>query len=145
MKAELDFSQYFEVVAHSVGPACTAIISNAMNQVNDLLTSTAGRAKLQQSFQTCTPINNDNDVMMFVSALSDGVSGVVQYNDDNNSYQPMDVTAMCSMLTSQAAATDPMTALANFVIKTNNFSGASCTEVDYEEYISEMMPTSDSR
>eukprot|EP00455_Lapot_gusevi_P048721 TRINITY_DN678_c0_g1_i1.p2 TRINITY_DN678_c0_g1~~TRINITY_DN678_c0_g1_i1.p2 ORF type:complete len:236 (+),score=81.52 TRINITY_DN678_c0_g1_i1:52-759(+) len=104
--------------------------------------SPAGRSSLQSMFNTCTPIVTDNDVSMFFEALSDPIAGIVQYNDDNNKYQPMNITQMCNILNHDA---DPLVALSELVKQINAFQNTTCVEVDYNQYIKDMQATTAGR
>jgi len=143
VQAQLDFPQYFEVVSRSVGASCSARIGESTAQVTELLQTSDGRSKLQQMFGLCGPIETDNDVVIFVGSLSDPIAGVVQYNQDNNSYQPFDITEMCRMLEESSDALQGLVTVFNAY---NKYSGQTeCTDINYDNYIKYMQQTSAGR
>lgn len=143
VQAELDFSQYFEVVQTSVGPTCAATIQKAFWEVDQLLQRPTGLIDLAQKFDLCASPATPNDVATFVAALSDPISGVVQYNDDNNKYQPFNLTTMCSILTSASSAID---GLAQVWQQNNAYTNVTgCTDITYKGLVQGLQATSDGR
>lgn len=137
--ASVDFPQYLEVVARSVGPTCAAVMQKANLMIESLLQTRTGMQHVSQKFNTCTPItpsSSANDLATFFSNLLDNPSGVVQYSDDNNNYQPFDIRGMCSILTDKSYA-DPLSAFAAFTLQYNEITGAGCTGVSYADMIAE--------
>jgi len=132
-------------VQDSLGPNCSAQVRRATDIITNMLQNSTGREQLQQLFTTCDPIVSDNDVATFMSSLSEGICGVVQYNNDNNNYNPFNIDMMCSILT----GTTDNEVLQSFINLTNIFNafyGENCTETSYDEMIEEMQdvdPTSD--
>ena len=144
-QAELDFSQYFEVVQHSVGPHCAARLSAATAALETLVATTDGQQKLKSLFNLCTPLQTDDDIALLFESLSDPIAGVVQYSNDNNKYQPFNVSVMCAQLTNETAQPDPLLALVDLVNDIQVFTNSSCVEVNYTAYIAELQPTSAGR
>jgi hypothetical protein len=136
--AELDFNQYFEVVQASVGTKCAARIEAATKAMEELVATAPGKSKLQSLFNLCTPLNTDNDVATFFEALSNPIAGIVQYSDDNNKYQPFDVTVMCDLLTNETKQPDALLALVDLNNIYNTFTNTSCVEVNYTQTIQDM-------
>jgi len=148
VQAQLDFHQYFDVVARSVGPACNRVLRNSTQQLEALLATPAGRTQLQTRFNLCSSIASDNDVANFLSTLTGPIAGVVQYSDDNNKYQMYDVQRMCERL---QEVSDPLEALTNVWNDYNTFqaslsnSTVQCTDINYDNFIASMQTTSDAR
>ena len=107
--------------------------------VENMLNSASGRDRLQRYFNTCTPIVTDDDAATFMGNLASVVSGVVQYNRDNNNYMPEDLETMCSTFLS---ITDTVQAWVNL---TQLFSGGVCMEVSYDQTIKDLQPSSAGR
>jgi len=143
VQAQLEFSQYFDVVARSLGAQCTASLNESTAAVTTLLASDSGRASLQKMFNLCGPIKSDLDVANFLSTLSGPIAGVVQYNDDNTSYEMYDLTQLCARL---AAADTPLQGLQDVWNDYNAFSNnTQCTDIGYDSMIAQMQATSDAR
>jgi len=136
VKAALDFPEYNEVVQRSLGffsgPNCSNAIRSATQTITAMLQTPAGRQKVESIFSTCSPIETDNDVALFFSNLEGGIAEIVQYNNDNNKYTPMNINKLCSILTN---GSDPVMAYVNFNNIFNAFSGTNCTYVNYTDYI----------
>jgi hypothetical protein len=132
------------VVSNSVGPACSQRIAESSTAVVSLLQSQDGRNQLQNMFNTCTPIVTDDDVSVFMEALSSNIAGVVQYNDDNVGYQPFDLSVMCPIL---EAGSDALAAFVNFtnIYAAKTGAAGQCTEVSYAQTIKDLSSTSDGR
>eukprot|EP01028_Stygiella_incarcerata_P009784 TRINITY_DN472_c0_g1_i1.p1 TRINITY_DN472_c0_g1~~TRINITY_DN472_c0_g1_i1.p1 ORF type:complete len:505 (+),score=103.36 TRINITY_DN472_c0_g1_i1:82-1515(+) len=140
--AQLDFPEYFETVNDVIGDKCSSALRTATAQLETMLDTSSGRSKLSSMFKTCIPLDTDvNNQIMFLSALTDPIAGIVQYNLDNVPYQPMNVTTMCNMI----MGTDPLSNWANLVQVYNEFEGATCTDISYSNFIEEMQETSAAR
>jgi pimeloyl-ACP methyl ester carboxylesterase len=137
--AQTDFPEYFEVVAASIGPVCATAMAAGTASVEKLLDSAAGRVQLQRYFNTCTPILTDDDAATFMGNLASVVSGVVQYNRDNNNYMPEDMETMCSTFLSISDTVQ------SWVNLTQLFSGGICMEVSYDQTIKDLQPSSAGR
>ena len=137
--AQTDFPEYFGVVTSSIGPSCAHAMAAGTAAIESLLNSAAGKAQLQRYFNTCTPISTDDDAATFMGNLASVVSGVVQYNRDNNNYMPEDLETMCSTFLSIG---DPVQAWVNL---TQLFSGGVCMEVSYDQTIRDLQPSSAGR
>lgn len=90
MLALIDFTDYMVVVNQSLSlysPQCTVNIEKATQQVQKLMQSQSGRQTLQKLFKTCEPIESDDDITNFYSAISGNFEGVVQYNKDNRAFE----------------------------------------------------------
>ncbi len=84
VQAQLDFSQYFDVCARSLGAQCSKNLASSTATLTTLLGTPTGRAQLQKKFNLCGPIVSDNDVANFLSTLSGPIAGIVQYNEVSN-------------------------------------------------------------
>jgi len=129
---KVDFPEYFEVVANSVGPTCSAVIANVTATVTQMLQN--DRDSVQTLFNACDPIVSDLDIATFMESLSGGVAETVQYNNDNNKYTMSNITTMCAQLEQG----DPLQSYINFNNKYNTFSGANCTTSSYNSMIKSM-------
>ena len=137
--AQLNFKEYNQVVQNSLGyftgSVCAQRIANATRIISQMISTSAGRQQAQKIFNGCSPIVTDEDVANFFSNLEGGIAEVVQYNNDNNNYTPMNINKMCSIIN---AGDDVLQAYANFNNLFNQFSGANCTQVSYNDYIAQM-------
>lgn len=132
VQAQLNFPEYNEVVSQSIGPQCAATLHSAYTQVNNILNN--DKKKLEQLFSACSPINTDLDTANFLSNLEDGIANIVQYNEDNTNYTPMNINAMCERLTTD----EPLQALINFNSYMNKLGQANCTQVSYADMVAEL-------
>jgi pimeloyl-ACP methyl ester carboxylesterase len=139
VQPKTDFPEYFDVVTTSIGPECTKAMAAGTSAIEHLLTSSTGRDQLERYFNTCTPIVTDDDAATFMDNLASVVSGVVQYNKDNNNYMPEDMETMCSTFVSFS---DTIQAWVNL---TQLFSGGTCMEVSYAQTIEDLQPSSAGR
>jgi hypothetical protein len=97
--AQVDFYQYYEVTANSLGSACTGAIHYAVEMAEDLLVSRSGRDRLEQTYSTCESFTaSPLDTANFMMSISDSISGVVQYSGDNTNYQPFAIDQMCAQI-----------------------------------------------
>jgi hypothetical protein len=141
VQAKLEFQEYFEVVQQSVGPQCAARIKNVTNIVSKMLSTSEGTQQLEKIFSTCTPIVSQDDIITFMSSLTDGVCEIVQYNQDNNAYTPFNLDKMCSMLLEGSSDDEQLASYATFNNVFNQFSGENCTGASYQQMIAEMQST----
>lgn len=99
VQAQLDFPEYDEVVAQSLvtmgSPNCTSTVAQAVRQFLAM-----SPAKLASLFGTCAPLDSTLNVATFWESFSDGLSGFVQYNNDNRQGYPFNVEELCRRLTS---------------------------------------------
>jgi len=65
--AQMDFPEYFEVVTTSLSPIgdCVSTITAATKYYTGLLSTSDGKKKIENDFQTRTPIVSDLDVTTF--------------------------------------------------------------------------------
>jgi len=140
VKAQLDFPEYFQVVAASIGPECTAALANATKQMEALIETSSGRQQIKEMWNLCSIPETDDDVALFFSDTCDPVCETVQYNNDNVGYTPYNIPQMCDMILSN---NDP---LQGWIAFYNAYSGTSdCIDISYENYIKDMQETSSGR
>lgn len=131
--AQVDFYQYYEVTANSLGPACTKAVSTGVDIAQQMLLHSSDRNVLEINYNTCESFtSNPLDVANFMMSISDSISGVVQYSGDNTNYQPFAIPAMCSQLTGG----NPTITLPNMILQLDRASGSNCTEVAYATAVS---------
>eukprot|EP01122_Echinamoeba_exundans_P011847 TRINITY_DN4844_c0_g1_i1.p1 TRINITY_DN4844_c0_g1~~TRINITY_DN4844_c0_g1_i1.p1 ORF type:complete len:489 (-),score=98.17 TRINITY_DN4844_c0_g1_i1:20-1486(-) len=131
--AQVDFYQYYEVTANSLGSACTGAIRNAVQTAETLLGSQSGRNTLEQTYSTCESFTTSPlDYANFMMSISDSISGVVQYSGDNTNYQPFAIDQMCA----QIAQGQPTNSVPQMIMTLNRFGGSNCTEVAYATAVS---------
>lgn len=73
IQAETDFYQYNEVVAQSLGSACSSQIATAIGVVTQLLNTTEGQSQLQHNFSLCYPFYSPEDIALFMSTLANPI------------------------------------------------------------------------
>jgi hypothetical protein len=131
-----NFFEYMNVVGRSLGPSCNTRVRQATDAIEQMLATQAGRTKLETMFHACKPMNSDDDVVTFLSSLTEGICETVQYNIDNNSLgRVWNVSAICSIIES---GNDPVQGLANFVSYWQEKMGEQCTLTTYNDYISSL-------
>lgn len=157
--AQVDFYQYYQVTANSLGPACTKAVSSGVQLAEQMLINRSGRDSLESTYNTCESFtSNPLDLANFMMSISDSISGVVQYSGDNTNYQPFAIPAMCAQLTAgNPAVTLPAMILrtcpsatlklllnvvftyfifALILLELDQASGSNCTEVAYATAVS---------
>ncbi|CAF1400477.1 unnamed protein product [Rotaria sordida] len=90
MTALTDFSEYLVVVRNSLATydeKCNVAISGAIEVMQKLVQSSAGRVTLKTAFRLCDSIETQNDVDNFFETVSGNFQGVVQYNKDNRAFE----------------------------------------------------------
>lgn len=145
VQAILDYHQYMEVVSQSLGPKCSAAVMASTHSLITLLSNASGQAQLQQQFNLCTApsLSNKLDAANFLETVSDPISGIVQYNLDNNAYEMYDVPTLCGKLLAGATPLDGLLTVWNDY---NTFTGnTECTDIVYTNMVKDMQATSDAR
>ncbi|EGG23012.1 Putative serine protease [Cavenderia fasciculata] len=137
VEAQLDFTQYLEVVSASIGPACSAIVKNVTQIVTQMIAN-GQTSQVESLFNTCDPISSELDIATFMESLTSAVSEIVQYNNDNNNYSFANITTMCDML---SKGNNQLQAFADLNNKYNDFNGDNCTTSSYEKMIGQMQET----
>lgn len=118
--AELDFTQYMDVVAQSIeyfsGQSCLTAFETAAKEVARLIESGPGSSdwkKLAKDFQTCSPvIRTWDDMTILLSDLMGNIQETVQMN--NILSYAMNITDICDIM-EPAYATNVEKMYANFV------------------------------
>lgn len=142
VQAELDFNQYFEVVAASVGPTCAASLAAAQQSINQAMETPSGVARLASVFGLCSAPVTSQDIANFMSDLTNPIAETVQYNDDAGR-TAFDVTTIQALMQSDP---DPLTAFVNLWNAYNQHTNqTTCTDISYTNYIASMASTSDAR
>jgi hypothetical protein len=140
VQATLDFFEYLDVVDKSLtfftGPQCDALIGQATDQIQDLIKSTDGRAKLRSMFNLCQDISTDNDVANFMATLMGNWQGTVQYNDESP-FSP-NINKLCSIMEA-----NPSTPLTSYINIAKMFSGGQCIDIAYENMVKELQDVND--
>lgn len=133
-----DFAEYLEVVSTSVGARCSALIGQASEALSALLFTRQGRQQVDSLFSTCDPVETSADAITLYSSMVGAVSGIVQYNNDNNDYQAFNISTMCGMI---EAASTPLDGLVAVNAAVNRKNGASCTESSYSKTVAQLKET----
>eukprot|EP01105_Mastigella_eilhardi_P025112 TRINITY_DN671_c0_g2_i11.p2 TRINITY_DN671_c0_g2~~TRINITY_DN671_c0_g2_i11.p2 ORF type:complete len:487 (-),score=123.01 TRINITY_DN671_c0_g2_i11:3164-4579(-) len=135
--AQLDFTEYLEVVSTSVGDACASAIQQGTTLIEKLLKTSDGRTKLEQEFNTCTALKTDNDQIVFLEYITDSIADVVQYNRDNSAHALMTIDQMCAILTGgNISDTYP-----SFIDQYNSLYGESCSDSSYDSEVATLKDT----
>ena len=109
LQAVVDFTQYFEVTANSLGATCANSLRKASLQLQTLLATQSGRNTLESLFSTCESFtSNPLDLATFMESVADGISGVVQYSGDNVNYQPYAIPTLCQKLLANGVGLNPL-------------------------------------
>jgi len=119
---------------------CSSIIQKATDLIEQQLQTANGKQQLQTTFNTCTPLNTDKDITTFLEDITDAVCEVVQYNNDNRGSGAMNIDQICQIFID--GQSDPVSAWATVYHKV---LGNDCIEVDYNQMITELQPTSAGR
>jgi hypothetical protein len=143
VQAQLDFSQYFEIVSTSLGSSVSASLAASTAAVETLLATDAGRQQLLNDFNLCAPIVTDDDAMTFVSALTTPYAETVQYDDDSVRLMQFDVPTIQNIT---AAAATPYAALLNVWNAYNAFTSVTnCTDIRSVSFLTRALAGSRSR
>ncbi|KYQ91942.1 Pputative serine protease [Tieghemostelium lacteum] len=136
VQAQLDFSEYFEVVSRSLGPECSAMFKNITNTVTEMIQQGQNQ-QVEELFQACDPIESELDFATFMESLSGGPSEIVQYNNDNKATFT-NITTMCTQI---GQSSNPLEAFAEWNQQFNIYSGSNCTTSSYQSFIQSMQET----
>jgi len=135
VEAKLDFFEYFEVTANSLGPKCNSVVQSANEQVAYMIQNNQ-TSQLQSMFNLCSIPQTAMDIVTFLGDLSGPIANVVQYSNDNNSYQPFNVSVMCDMLENADTPIDGLVAVWN---ANNAYSNqTACTDPTYQGFLQSM-------
>jgi len=131
VNAVLDFYQYLQVVDQSLdyfsGKRCNELISEATNQIQQLLKTASGQSRLQSLFNLCAPFSSVLDQYTFMEALMGNWQGVVQYNDETPG--SLDITQLCKWMKN---GTSPLQTYADIA---NYFFSGECLDISYNDTI----------
>ncbi|XP_072396390.1 putative serine protease F56F10.1 isoform X1 [Diabrotica undecimpunctata] len=149
--AELDFSEYFKVVADSLRASnekCPNIVKQSTAQVEALLHTAVGQKNLNELFNLCDDIsenvNNSLDMSNFFMSLADNFAGVVQYNKDNREVtkkRNLTVDRLCDILLDESIGPEinRLAAVNNLIL---DVDGEKCLDYSYNKMIDEMKDVS---
>lgn len=147
MLAQTNFPEYMDVVGqaliHFSGQKCFDAFTLAAEIVNSYILQgfgSAGMNKIEQDFETCSPIKTDDDVAILLSDLMGNVQGTIQYNNEHNGV--MNVTNICQTMTS----TDD--AYGNFVALQKQYrtaNGQTCEDANWADTVQYLSVTGASR
>lgn len=144
MYALVDFTDYMVVVKNSLesySPDCPIQIEAATKKVTDLMQRKSGRSYIEKIFKLCDPIDNDNDVINFYSALSGNFEGAVQYNKDNKAFEGgsnnLTIDLLCDEMINKNVR-DPLQRYINVNDIMLNLEGENCLDASYSNFINEM-------
>eukprot|EP01102_Stenamoeba_stenopodia_P004785 TRINITY_DN1514_c0_g1_i1.p1 TRINITY_DN1514_c0_g1~~TRINITY_DN1514_c0_g1_i1.p1 ORF type:complete len:334 (-),score=89.52 TRINITY_DN1514_c0_g1_i1:142-1143(-) len=146
VQATEDFFGYLDVVDTSIqyftGEVCLNLISNATYQIETMLKTVDGQQQLQQMFNTCTPLNNTDDISNFMSILMGNWMGTVQYN--NELENPIDIDYLCTYL--YTASNNGSNPLAGYVELNNDIFNpyGECLDISYNDSIAYLQNTNQS-
>ncbi|TDG53132.1 hypothetical protein AWZ03_000675 [Drosophila navojoa] len=142
--AQVDFSQYFEVVKASLAsykPECVEAVSRGFAQVEILLKHMIGQRNLDEKFKTCTPlkdsIENKLDIANLFENIASNFAGVVQYNKDNSPHAKITIDQVCDVMlnTTMGPPVTRLGAVNDLLLKQ---SKTNCLDYKYDKMIAEM-------
>eukprot|EP00794_Sanderia_malayensis_P011360 gene11360-12544_t len=150
IKAVVDFSGYFDVVANSLattGSACNENIAAATKMIASLIQTDEGCKNLTEQFRLCKPLKKEMklDLMNFANTLAGNFAGVVQYNKDNRVFEGakgvnITIDVLCGIMN---ASTNPplkrYAAVNDLMMATY---GMKCLDTAYEDFTKTMKQTS---
>jgi hypothetical protein len=136
LKAVVNFPEYMRVVQTSLGDNCSRVIRNGHAQLENMISTEQGRAKIAQLFQVCDGVGStQDDFATFFSSISDPICGTVQYNLDNNSLgNIMNITTLCSYMKPE----DPVQSYVQFIKAYYNKTSQNCTLGKYDKYLKQL-------
>ncbi|OWA53356.1 putative serine protease K12H4.7 [Hypsibius exemplaris] len=116
MVAVEDFADYAVVVKNSLNrssPQCVQNVQAANDALQAALKNPDSAKKLQDLFQLCTPVSNENskkDLENLVESLAGNFMEVVQYNRDNRAFEGAQATnitidTLCDIMTHDSTDT----------------------------------------
>ncbi|KAM9953783.1 hypothetical protein ACTFIR_008877 [Dictyostelium discoideum] len=132
---EVNFYQYLETVqtallaSKSNGNLCVENINIATQKIQALL-SQDNYGGVDQMFNLCAPLGNQNDVATFMQSLAGNFMGVVQYNDEEPGQ--IDIDYLCNIMTNQSS--DPLT---NYIQIWDQYADGECVDVSYASMIAQ--------
>ncbi|EDW69202.1 putative serine protease K12H4.7 [Drosophila virilis] len=142
--AQVDFSQYFEVVKSSLAsykPECVEAVTRGIAQVEILLKHMIGQRNLDEKFKTCTPlkdsIENQLDISNLFENIAGNFAGVVQYNKDNSPHANITIDEICDVMLNTTMG-PPVTRLAAVNDMLLKQSESKCLDYKYEKMIADM-------
>jgi len=137
VRAKINFFEYMNVVADSLGPECTGRLRQVTETIEQLVQTAEGKQRIATLFPLCKGSLGSSalDLAAFFEDISDSVAGIVQYNT-NKQYN---ITHFCRDMMD---ASDPLPVYASVVKR----ELGRCVEDSYDDYIEKMRnvsPTSE--
>lgn len=141
VQAVADFYGYNDVIADSLAntavggsPFCLARVKQAFMVLDAAMRNTTeSKTEMSSLMYSCAPALSANDVMMLATNVAGAIMGVVQYNNDQPSYN---IANICATMT--ASNSSAINALAQVVQAT---SGGQCIDNSYTDYIQSLQQT----
>jgi pimeloyl-ACP methyl ester carboxylesterase len=148
--AQLDFLEYFKVVADSLRASnenCVSAVKQGTAQIELLLEHPLGQKNINTRFKLCDDIKNlDNslDITNLFQNLADNFAGVVQYNKDNREATKklnLTVDRLCDIMVDESIGQEilRLAAVNDLILESNN---ETCLDYKYDKMISELKSTS---
>lgn len=149
VRAELDFTQYLDVVSASLeyagGAACVAAVREANKQFATFTTSAEGWKTLESLFKVSPPLTNENDLQNLAQSLAGNFMDIVQYNKDNTAFEgrvlPDTIEGLCQVMKDTKLGNE----LARYAAINKHllaFNNETTLDVNYDSFIREMRNTS---
>ena len=154
LKAKVDFYEYMEVVGESLkyfgGKECSLSIQNAIDYLGDLIARKEFK-QIENDFQTCQPIESEEDVWVFGTNVMGNIQGTVQYNLEIPNV--MNVSDVCQAMKNKKKVTGKEYASSSSSLSTATTdyekfldlnqlyfkqTGVSCMEVSYKDTLQTM-------
>ena len=149
--AELNFTQYLEVVQSSIlqdgGAECLDAIRRGMRSVNNMVVTSPGRAQLDKIFHTCMPIADSvQEVASFAQGVTGMFMGVVQYNRVNlehNRDNATTITNVCNIMknTTISEPLHRLGAVNDFLVAKRKKGEKKCFDTSYKKYVEDLKNT----
>lgn len=117
-----------------MGAQCDSLIAQATTLINDMLSSSYGKAKLEQMFNVCAPMQTDLDISTFFNNLMGNWMGVVQYNDENGN--PIDIKYLCNIM--ESTPSSPLESYANVSNLFLKLGNMPCMDASYADAIAQL-------
>lgn len=141
--ATIDFKQYLQVTQASLESAgssqCMARVTEGLLNLQGLIQG--NEALVKERFNLCSSPNQlgtQLDAYSFMSDVIGVFQGAVQYNSQK---LPLNITAVCDVMTDMATFPDAVDALANLTLRGNTLSPSGCLDASWESFIASINTT----
>ena len=139
VQAESNFTTFLGQFSKSAAPTCVSAVATAVEAISVLLQTSAGRASLAKTFNTCEPIEASN-YNHFLSALALTIGSADQMDNPSNEGQPWLLNTTCDLLTRKGDI------VANFAaaydLNVGEAGATQCNNFQLSNFISELQNTS---